>query len=354
MQDSTNGTNPPRYFIAANGYSGFRSYFDKVFERKQFERVFILKGGPGTGKSSFLRALESLSRDLGMKAEIFLCSSDPDSYDGIILEKDGVLFAALDGTSPHTFDCEIPGAIDEIVNLGDAWDEAKLRSSRERIETLVKKKKTAYQKGYEFLRSAGFVKAVENDLYKYSVMRKDLISEAKTVAESYFSDAERGCETPRLLSSFGRSGYLELDAPNDRATRMVLVRECGFVTDLFMSALTDSARNMGIGFTRFPTVFDDAVTDALYVPSLNVLIKRTKGVTADIHPDTHLISDFDDAAVVAAKELHSLLLENAKCSFSVASDLHFEAEKIYIGSMHFDKNSELLEKCAEKIKNAVK
>ena len=45
------------FFAAANGYSGFKSIFDSVFDRKISTRTFIIKGGPGTGKSSLMRNL---------------------------------------------------------------------------------------------------------------------------------------------------------------------------------------------------------------------------------------------------------------------------------------------------------
>jgi len=48
------------YFAAANGYDGFVSYFEKVFDAKDYTRLFILKGGPGTGKSSIMTHLHCI------------------------------------------------------------------------------------------------------------------------------------------------------------------------------------------------------------------------------------------------------------------------------------------------------
>ena len=57
MQNTTNFTANDSFFAAANGFSGFRSYFPDVFKSSDYTRIFILKGGPGTGKSSLLRKL---------------------------------------------------------------------------------------------------------------------------------------------------------------------------------------------------------------------------------------------------------------------------------------------------------
>ena len=53
------------YFAAANSYNGFIGYFDRAFRSEDFDRIFVLKGGPGTGKSSLMRALSKILSDEG-------------------------------------------------------------------------------------------------------------------------------------------------------------------------------------------------------------------------------------------------------------------------------------------------
>ena len=40
------------FFAGANSARGFVSYYDTILNDKKIERLYILKGGPGTGKSS--------------------------------------------------------------------------------------------------------------------------------------------------------------------------------------------------------------------------------------------------------------------------------------------------------------
>ena len=141
-----------KYFAAANSYHGFVSFFDSIFDARDYERIFILKGGPGTGKNSFMKAIRDrfISRDLEIE-EIY-CSSDPKSLDGLILEHETKKVAVIDGTAPHERDPRLPGAVDEIINLGENWDSRWLTANKEKILLLNEEKRKAYSTAYEYLK----------------------------------------------------------------------------------------------------------------------------------------------------------------------------------------------------------
>ena len=85
MNSMTDNYNCDRYFAAANAYNGFKNYFNEVFNPDEFDKIFIIKGGPGTGKSTLMKNIMStLNEDI--KKEAILCSSDVKSLDGLILE----------------------------------------------------------------------------------------------------------------------------------------------------------------------------------------------------------------------------------------------------------------------------
>jgi Mrp family chromosome partitioning ATPase len=50
-----------KFFAAANTEMGFRSLFDEIFAPEKFRRIYILKGGPGTGKSTLMRNLGAVA-----------------------------------------------------------------------------------------------------------------------------------------------------------------------------------------------------------------------------------------------------------------------------------------------------
>lgn len=142
-------------FASANGSNGFRCYFGSVFDPSRFSRLYIIKGGPGTGKSRFMHDTAEAAEAHG-KGVIYLhCSSDPVSLDGIITETADGRMAMLDGTAPHLRDTLLPGAADELINLGEFWNSTLLASRRGEIEELCQKKAECFDRTYAALTAAG-------------------------------------------------------------------------------------------------------------------------------------------------------------------------------------------------------
>lgn len=85
------------YFSGGNTASGFVSYYDHIF--RDLDRLYIIKGAPGTGKSKLMRDIANEACNRNYTVEYYHCSSDPDSLDGIIIRDISV--GVLDGTAPH-------------------------------------------------------------------------------------------------------------------------------------------------------------------------------------------------------------------------------------------------------------
>ena len=86
-------------FPGGNTPRGFYSFYSYILPQDEAKRIFVIKGGPGVGKSTFMKktALELVDR--GYDVEFMHCSSDNESLDGIVVPKLGI--AMIDGTAPH-------------------------------------------------------------------------------------------------------------------------------------------------------------------------------------------------------------------------------------------------------------
>ncbi|NPV27794.1 MAG: ATPase [Firmicutes bacterium] len=84
-------------FPGGNTVQGFYSLFDSVLEG--MDHIFVIKGGPGTGKSTLMRKIGLAMFERGYDIEFLHCASDNDSLDGVIIP--AIRVALVDGTAPH-------------------------------------------------------------------------------------------------------------------------------------------------------------------------------------------------------------------------------------------------------------
>ncbi|MGF7186804.1 Mrp family chromosome partitioning ATPase [Desulfitispora alkaliphila] len=89
--------NITRFFPGSNTRHGFYSFYDSVLAN--LDRVFVLKGGPGTGKSTLVKRIGLVLADRGYDIEYLCCSSDTGSLDGVIVPE--LKVGIVDGTAPH-------------------------------------------------------------------------------------------------------------------------------------------------------------------------------------------------------------------------------------------------------------
>ncbi len=327
-----NGIN--KYFAAANGFYGFRSYFGTVFDRKEFDRVYILKGGPGTGKSTIMKRILAAFEDVGFDCEIILCSSDPSSLDGVIIKRNGAKAAILDGTAPHEEDTRYPGAIDEIINLGEAWNSKTLINGRNEIVNLSEKKKQHNRLAACYLEIAG------QAFYK----RLDLIRNAYTGTDKYkicdaiIDKAEKtsGRKRSLLLSGFSKQGYLRLQS-NAKNTLSITGKHGSEY--IFLEHVIRYLDEKDIDYTRIPSPFADDICEGVYFESSSALIlSSTDGenvVNSSLFLDEGAIQK-NESAILSLEETEKEMLRLAKEELEKASNTHFEIESIYGKAVDFE------------------
>ena len=86
-------------FPGGNTSRGFFSYYSHILSQEAARRIFVIKGGPGVGKSTFMKKIGSELLERGYDIEFMHCSSDNNSLDGLVIPELGI--AMIDGTAPH-------------------------------------------------------------------------------------------------------------------------------------------------------------------------------------------------------------------------------------------------------------
>lgn len=142
-------------FTAANSSKGFYSLFDGFIRADGIDRVYLIKGGPGCGKSTFMKKVAAHFDALGYTVERAHCSSDPDSLDGVHIKEKGAVI--IDATPPHSYDMKYPGAVDSLIDLSAFWDNSVLDKSKNEMVGLTDGISSRYKSVYSVLKSAGIL-----------------------------------------------------------------------------------------------------------------------------------------------------------------------------------------------------
>jgi len=140
------------FFLGGNTPKGFFSYYDHLVSQEAARKIYCIKGGPGTGKSSLMKRIAAQMLKRGYDVEMMHCSSDCNSLDAILIKPANLAF--VDGTAPHVVDPKTPGAVDEIINLGACWNESALRIYKEDIIRLNKSISEQFSRAYVYLGAA--------------------------------------------------------------------------------------------------------------------------------------------------------------------------------------------------------
>ena len=327
-------------FAASNGAGGFKSYYDQVFDREELERLYIIKGGPGTGKSRFMHIVAKFSEELGFGVEYYNCSSDPDSLDG--LKIDGRI-ALVDGTYPHVEEPKIVGARDEIINFGAFWNAEALAERYCEISELCDKKTRAYQRGYRYLTGCGELAEINRALVFDAVKSEKLM---KYVSRLVFAmpSGEYSCIVPAICDSVGMKGRVRYDVYEKCAEKLYYVIDWYSSAHLFISAVITCAQRNNIPLRVSYDPINTDRPDCVYFCNSGVAFVVCEPCDADrslgelINMKRFLDTEKLDRIKKEYRynvKLYDALLSSACDSFGEAGDAHFALEEIYSSCMDF-------------------
>ena len=185
------------YFLGANTPQGFVSRYDQLGSAQQDWRCYVIKGGPGTGKSTLMKQVAAACPEPGM--ELIHCSSDADSLDGVILPRRKIALA--DGTLPHPIEPRYPGAYEVTVPLFGCWDDDLLYRKRKEIVELTQKISGLHEHCVRFLAAAG---SLLGDSYR---MALEVTDKAK-ISRYAAAFAARELGKPKAYAPADRARFL--------------------------------------------------------------------------------------------------------------------------------------------------
>ncbi len=350
------------FYLGANTAKGFVSLYNQLTEDKNHNKIFVIKGGPGTGKSTIMKKVGEWFSKKG-EVEYCHCSSDPDSIDVVILKNIGI--SVLDGTPPHIVEPKFPGAFESIVDLYPLWDEKGLEKKRREIERISKICSGCHEKAVKYISIASIL-SNSNMLIEEAALNKEKAGLfADRIIKKIMAEKRNGegHESVRFLSAITPKGVYMYDSmvTKNYNNIYVLEDEYGTVSSFILDKIRYSLLKNNYEFiTCYCVLSPHQKIEHIFVPEI-----KTAFVTSNsfhrfkINEDNHVIRTrrFLDVKTMQENkqklkfnsDVKNEMIEQAIKNMKEAKSYHDELEKIYTSNVNFKKMDEVVDKLIKRI-----
>jgi len=362
----TNGT-MRNFFAGGNTCLGFYSLYHNLIQQKDASKIFIIKGGPGVGKSTFMKHISNTMLKKGYDIEQYWCSSDNISLDGIIIPKLGVCL--LDGTTPHIVDPKTPGAVDEIIHLGDYWDETQLIKNKTPILNAFKSVSQAFQTAYSSLKEAKIIHDEWSGYVTESLDLKTLTEITHQIIKQIFVDLQHQHKDYSASRELFADAITPMGIVNQWSSILhnckniiVLRGEPGSGKSATIQKIINEAKSYGLYTEVFRSSFDPAKFSGVHIPELQTAVINPFPNDYILNGSTAYITEINLNAGLIANSLSNYDKEVSECRerfrnsinrainyIAKAKNIHSKLEGYYIPTMNFSKINEVREKVLQKI-----
>lgn len=369
MERKMNMAGKERHMYPGNNTpEGFFSYYQYILSQREADKIICIKGGPGVGKSTFMRKIGDKLLNDGHDIDFMHCSSDNGSLDGIVLRDKKI--AMIDGTSPHIVDPINPGAVDSIIHLGDFWDEEGIRRNREALINNNERIKNIFARAYNYLAAAGKMYDNLSSIYESAIKNEELYKISARVIGTELAHKEISPQQGNVKKYFasaitpqGFEHYLET-LINGYKRIYFIKAPIGISSERMLNLFMESALYRGFEVEGYYCPMKPSTKlEHLLIPELSVAFvtsnkfhKIDEGtlqgdiITIDLHDVIRYeeIKYQEEILNDSQKKMEELLDKGIFC-LSQAKKEHDTLESYYIPNMDFIKIEALREEITEKI-----
>ena len=321
------------FFLGANTCSGFCSGFDGFTREKGVEKLYVIKGGPGCGKSSFMRSVAEAAAEGGLAVEVFYCSGDPDSLDGVFLPELGTAY--VDGTAPHVLEPASVGVTGNYLSFAEFYDGDVAPEEARDVLGLTKRYKEAYASAYRALAAYGALtrgsgglsdEAVERARERVRILTKRTLGRGKN---------EKPQVVTRWLEAFTCAGRVFLaDTILQTCGTVVLLDNASGLARPALETCAEQALACGHDVVRCPDALFPERLDAVLVPSASCAFLASNAERAALFRGCrHVRLDSlarrfpSDTFCADTADVEARLLRTARSELARAKSLHDALEE---------------------------
>lgn len=348
--------NPDEFFLSANTTMGFYSLYNNLYFPLDGWFCYILKGGPGTGKSTLMKKIAKKAMEKGERSEIIWCSSDPNSLDAVILPN--LKKAVVDGTAPHTMDPIFPGISDTVINLCDCWNDKILKNSKTKILDLYNQNSILHKKSQNYLKAYKLIDLQNKIIFEKSIDFSSLEKYCESLIRKIFKEKSSlgvGCQSLRFITSITPKGILTLNKTFDLKSSKIFLLEDKYslLGNYVLKSILKKALYLKYNVIACSSPFNpQKELEAIFIPELDIsfVIRNTKDckefaensksecqkISLAKFINTQTISEHNNFLSFNNRVCNEFLNEGIKYLENALS-IHDEIEKYYKTSMDYSK-----------------
>lgn len=349
-----------QYFLGGNTPSGFYSLYHQLSDPARIRALYIIKGGPGSGKSTLMRRVERHVQAAGLETEQVLCSGDPDSLDALLIPQLGA--ALVDGTAPHVVEPQCPGVVDRYIDLSGFYDRARLQPLKRDILDATAEYQGHYRRVYRCLGAAGELRRDMNELLDGPGVQQRLAKRAAGIISRELKRPAQGGGRvdQRFLSAVTHKGAFTLwNTVEAQAERVYeLADSCGLAHHMLDPVLT-AALAAGHDAVACPDPMAPDRLAHLIFPGLSLAFvtstqedpwphRAYRRLRLDAMADVE-VCRLNRPRLRFTRRVASALLEEGVAGLAQAKEAHDRLECLYNPCVDFDGVSGAADRLAQQI-----
>lgn len=344
-------------FVNSHTSQGFHTFIPELIQG--IGSVYILKGAPGSGKSTFIRLAGEIMSERGFEVEFWISALDAITPDGVYIPQ--LDLAVINGSLPESIEPRYPGVRDQLINMGEYLDRDIVMPHRAEIIKLIDGMNTSRQEVYNLLKEAGQVKAEirrlnsrQLNIGKLEILIQQLgteILENRPGEKHYFSGA---------VTADGLVDYVnELSGACQK--RYIFQGPSGSGKSTAINELARQARTAGYFLEYYHSGLEAENLVMVIIRNLQIALIEADGVEIPLKPwdvvvdlssclDADNNSKLNEGTSIYYRNFESLMLK-AQHELEKANQMNKDLKKIYSSAMDFAGLDQLRTKLLEEIQN---
>lgn len=337
------------YFARGNTAHGAHFLYTSAFSG--LNKIFVLTGPQGTGKSTVIQSVADSLLDKGLHVQCFHSPLRPDELDGIILTE--LKVGIVDGRVCKGIS---DSGAEEIVfiDFGEAFDNSLISPEHAvAIEDLRGKLEETYSKVYETFATA---LRIHDEWEKYYIENMDF-TKADQIAEDLIQDLYAGHESDTPTASrhlfFGaatpKGAFDYIQSLTAQLERRIFIKgRAGSGKSTLLKKLASTAEQKGIEVQVFHCGFDPNSLDMLIFPKLQTAIfdstapheyfpDRDEDEILDMYTNT-ITPGTDEAyaaEIAGIKARYSAKMKEATSYLAEAEAIDSQIKAYYVGATNY-------------------